>query len=186
MHPLGHRLHLQPIDPSHEQAIQALHGSSQAPSPIPQGKYVPGPYVPDRLQSTMEEEAIAMALASKGAIYLPHMMTELGFGQLFDSAPFFRQQHRRSTHSGIVHVQPMLETHCSTVLFLQRGGSRGEDHHPPRMDTETNGGYGYHVPHQEYASARTWTHQDVYRNKRIVDEITNYSNTRLTWKETPP
>ena len=62
-----------------------------------------------------------MALASKGAIYLSNVIVELGFGQLFDSAPFFRPQHRRCTHSEITHVSLTLETSRSTVL-LQRAG----------------------------------------------------------------
>lgn len=37
-------------------------------------------------KSTMEAELISMALASKQAIYVSNMMTELGLGQLFDSA----------------------------------------------------------------------------------------------------
>ena len=121
MHALRNHLRRQPIGPSHEQAIQAPCDCNQAPSPIPQGEHVPGDYSPDMLKSTIEAEAISMALASKGAIYLSNMMAELGFGQLFDSAPFFRPQHRRCTHSEITHVSLTLETSRSTVL-LQRAG----------------------------------------------------------------
>ena len=52
MHALRHRPRRQPISPSHEQAIQALYVSSQAPSAIPERKYVPGTYAPDRLFPT--------------------------------------------------------------------------------------------------------------------------------------
>ena len=50
MHSLRNHLRRQPIGSNHEQAIQAPCDGSQAPSPIPQGEYVPGDYSPDMLK----------------------------------------------------------------------------------------------------------------------------------------
>lgn len=49
-------------------------------------------------QSTLEAELISMALASKEAVYLSNMMTELGFGKLFDSVPLF------GDNTGALHI----------------------------------------------------------------------------------
>ena len=49
MHALRHHLCRQPIGPSHEQVVQVPYDSSEAPSPIPGGKYISGTYVPNRL-----------------------------------------------------------------------------------------------------------------------------------------
>ena len=49
---LRHHLPRQPVGPSHEQAVQAPCDGGQASVPIPEGKYVPGAYVPDRMVQT--------------------------------------------------------------------------------------------------------------------------------------
>ena len=73
MHALRHYRRRQSVGLSHEQAIQAPYDSSQAPSSTPEGKYVPGAYVSDRPQSTMEAEAFSMTRASKGVVGLSNM-----------------------------------------------------------------------------------------------------------------
>ena len=52
VHTLRRRLRRQSIGPSQEQAIQATYDSRQELSAIPEGKHVPGTYVPDRLLRT--------------------------------------------------------------------------------------------------------------------------------------
>ena len=72
-------------------------------------------------KSSMEDEAISMALASKEAAYLSSMMTELGFGQMFDIVPLFVD------NTGALHIAG-ISTYSSrtkrTVLLFSLSSLR--------------------------------------------------------------
>ena len=72
-------------------------------------------------------------------MYLSSMMVELGFGKLFESVPLF------GDNTGALHIAGNSTYSSRTkhialrFIFLNEQVKDGENHHPPRGNSETTG-----------------------------------------------